>query len=139
MMNDNTPTGQKRDDYYLYTLPDGSRRVFDVNEREDGRLAIVTVLYVCDKAPWNPDDRFDNSFGYWDVPEDLITAGERISAAKMRELTGYFLGGTDILDLAVCQLARVREGDKYAPFILVLWNMIERSEQLDWENRIPLD
>lgn len=120
-----TTTTQDQDRRYLYTMPDGTQRVFEFYGPH-GR--IFSCLRVVSRAPYHPDARYTDE----DSPEDLETAGREISKEESRNLTGFYLDGGNILGEIQNQLERCRPDDPYAPFCRALLTMVEGRPADEW-------
>ena len=85
--------------WYLYTYPDGQRVIFELFGR-----------YWCEalKLTYESQINLDSRFLEVAVPDDLTTLGQQITEERMRELTGYYLNGVDLLNEVTCLLERIR-------------------------------
>jgi hypothetical protein len=117
------------DRWFLYTLPSGEQRVYEVTSFDDEeRGGGYDVFLVTDKPVYDSNERGVIE----DLPEDYATAGEEITEERAKEITGYYRDGQSLVDQAWCALDRVRPGDPYEPFCRALVKMIEGTPVGEW-------
>lgn len=96
--------------HFLYTMPHGSKRVFNVTYGSRTGQGGYDVCKVVFRSPESPMDRYSDD----DLPADVETAGREISGEAALRITGWWIEGHRALDDAWQQLSRVPENDNLA-------------------------
>lgn len=96
-------------EYYLYCLPDGAQRVFELSRYSDDSAHHVATYYTFDKPPRYGKTRFADDR----LPDDVREAGTALTQEEAWEMTGYYLPGSQTLQEATFAMERIREDDEH--------------------------